>query len=372
MPSPPPPRPSKDHMFTGDHDQRTIIVGDVHGSHSSLQKLLRNLSYDRTYDHLIHVGDVIAKGPYSGSMAVLQYMTTHNVTGVRGNHDQKVIEWRAWREWIHGHPGGKAWLRQLDADGDEIMELEGMPSAKWVDKELKTLDLGKWRKKIPEGWQLFSDHYKIARKMSAAQFEYLLSLPIILHVPSAHTYIVHAGLLPYDPTRPESHRRQPLAHLPTLVKKGKVAQLRLAQELAVLHDIPQNTDPWANLNIRSVDHKEVTKSSKNGTPWSDLWNDAMGKCAGDSMVEVHKKKDSMPCWPATVIYGHAASRGLDIKRWSFGTDSGCVYGRRLSALVLDAHSSIEVDSEDADLQKLPYGDNRYSRIVSVKCPDLDI
>lgn len=32
----------------------------------------------------------------------------------------------------------------------------------------------------------------------------------------------------------------------------------------------------------------------------------------------------LPCYPSTVVYGHAAARGLDIKRWSKGLDSGCV------------------------------------------------
>ena len=36
------------------------------------------------------------------------------------------------------------------------------------------------------------------------------------------------------------------------------------------------------------------------------------------------KKKTLPCYPSTVIYGHAASRGLDIERWSKGLDSGCV------------------------------------------------
>ena len=42
----------------------------------------------------------------------------------------------------------------------------------------------------------------------------------------------------------------------------------------------------------------------------------------------------MPCYPATVVYGHAASRDLDIRRWTVGLDTGCLYGRRLTALVL--------------------------------------
>lgn len=35
-------------------------------------------------------------------------------------------------------------------------------------------------------------------------------------------------------------------------------------------------------------------------------------------------RKSLPCYPASVIHGHAASRGLDINRFSFGLDTGCV------------------------------------------------
>lgn len=75
----------------------------------------------------------------------------------------------------------------------------------------------------------------------------------------------------------------------------------------------------------------------------------MGRCVGftdertlSSYVnggseEANKKKSkkvTLPCYPATVVYGHSASRGLSPKRWSVGLDSGCVYGRKLTALVL--------------------------------------
>ena len=38
-------------------------------------------------------------------------------------------------------------------------------------------------------------------------------------------------------------------------------------------------------------------------------------------------------------YGHAASRGLDLRDFSFGLDSGAVYGRALSALVISGSDS---------------------------------
>lgn len=292
-------------------------------------------------------------------------------------------------DWIRGLEGGGRWLKEIDEQagmqGDIITE-------EWVEEELS--NNAKWKKKIPKGWKMFSDHYKVARDMSQKEYDYFLSLPIVLHVPSAHTYIVHAGLLPYDPTRDQTHRRQPLSHVPFLPRvlstlKGgtrkDIGRLRLLQEKALLHDIPQNTDAWVKQNIRSVKkNNKVTKSSKKGTPWSEIWNAAMESCDGFGLdmwddgegVDLmrRKGKKSFPCRPSTVVYGHAASRGIDVKRWSIGTDSGCVYGRRLSALVLGhSQSSRFVLGEahgyeaDLDLQSIPYGDDGQGQIVSVKC-----
>ena len=386
-------------------NKRVIIVGDIHGSSRPLHALLDKLAYDSRSDVLIHVGDVAAKGTHEGSLAVLEYLAANNVTGVRGNHDQKIVEWRAWMDWIRGLEGGAKWLAEVEEQagmqGNDISE-------ELVEEELNNVvRSGKWRKKIPKGWKMFSDHYRIARDMSKKQYEYLLSLPIVLHVPSAHTYIVHAGLLPYDPTRDEMHWRQPLSHVPSLSLVPSILQsktrkdvehLRLLQEQALLYDIPQNTDPWVKMNIRSVKNNKVTKSSKKGTPWSEIWNAAMESCDGfgidgadADLARKKKGKKSLPCRSSTVVYGHAASRGLDIKRWSIGTDTGCViffltflfrscadeyhqvYGRRLSALVLGSSSSHltsgEVDKydDDLDLQSISYGDDGRGQIVSIKC-----
>jgi hypothetical protein len=111
-------------------------------------------------------------------------------------------------------------------------------------------------------------------------------------------------------------------------------------------------------------------------PWSDVWNHDISLCAGfDQHMHLTKhSKESLPCYPATVVYGHAAGRGLDVKRWSVGLDSGCVYNNRLSALVLDSKStsSRPEDSEnevDIDARKkvtIPFGEGN-ARIVSISC-----
>ena len=130
-----------------------------------------------------------------------------------------------------------------------------------------------------------------------------------------------------------------------------------------MRDVAQNTVPWNLINMRSVRTKgkkkgEPTKSSKKGKPWSKLWNKQMGRCKGPGLWEAAEleaedwedheaddgeeekvvKRDSdsededgdevdeegLKCSPVTVIYGPAAGRGLDIKPFSKGIDTGCV------------------------------------------------
>lgn len=119
---------------------------------------------------------------------------------------------------------------------------------------------------------------------------------------------------------------------------------------------------------------QPTKSSNKGKPWSDLWKKEMARCTGpgawaesgdvdeeweedgseadeqnDQDATLQKRDDDdveeskLKCSPVTVIYGHAgastntahrrlklmasAGRGLDIKPFSKGIDTGCVVSR---------------------------------------------
>lgn len=55
------------------------------------------------------------------------------------------------------------------------------------------------------------------------------------------------------------------------------------------------------------------------------------------------------CSPQTAIYGHAASRGLKLRKWSIGLDSGCVYGKELSALVIGGEDPSSNGESEGDL-----------------------
>ncbi|KAJ7285014.1 calcineurin-like phosphoesterase [Mycena rebaudengoi] len=369
-------------------DKRLIIVGDVHGMHEPFQTLLTKLSYDPSSDVLLHVGDIVAKGPHDGSLAVLSFMASNNITGVRGNHDQKVIEWRGWLEWIQGLRGGAAWLHDLHAQWLEA-EARGADDPEAWAAHLMRKDKAKanrrWWARVPAGWKVLSDHYRIAHAMAPAEYAYMLALPLVLHAPAAHTYLAHAGLLASDPRYQPDHRRQPLARVPRLpagvtydAARPNATRdlLRGLQEAAVLAEVPQNNDPWVTLNMRGVlDDHSVTRK-KDGEPWSDVWNRDLSLCAGfdQHMHRARRSKNTLPCYPSTVIYGHSASRGLDVKRWSIGLDSGCVYEKRFSSLVLKPSSKSFADDDDderveAEMRRktIPFGDNRKAHVISVSC-----
>jgi hypothetical protein len=381
---------SAERLSLDDPNRRAIIVGDIHGMKSALDDLLNHVSYDEKKDTLIHLGDIITKGPHAGSLSVLSFMSEHNISGVRGNHDQQVIEWRTWLDWIHSLEGGAGsrWLQELEEKWKEENqggELDDDSNTEtWVGTQmLEGQKDRKWWSRVPKGWKLFSDHYRIAKAMSKQDYEYLLSLPLVLHLPSEHTFLVHAGLLPYDPTLSITSKKQPLAHLPKIPSRvlggSIIPTLRNAQELAILEDIKQNTNPWVVLNIRNLrkDNKPSRKTNK-GKAWTKVWNEIISRCVGFERTALGAES-SLPCHPSTVIYGHTASRGLDVHRWSVGIDTGCAYGRRLTALILDnAHSHMgavspgayEDDNEDgieSSSGTLPFGDSGQAKLFSVKC-----
>ncbi|RXW21736.1 hypothetical protein EST38_g4131 [Candolleomyces aberdarensis] len=261
-----------------DPDRRVIMVGDIHGMYRPLTRLLTKLDYDPNSDVLVHTGDFLVKGLHHHSIATLDFMALHNITGVRGNHDQEVIEWKGWIDWIRSTKEGSEWLQRMEQNwkhihnGKKPFNLDHFldyqrHSASGRDK--------RWWKLIPAGWKFLSDPYRIARDMSKEQYEYLLSLPLALYIPSAHTFVVHAGILPSDPRYPYYDRkRQPLARIPGLSRSDSpdsvcsgskdrlscMSRVREAQELAILSQIPQNKHPWVLMNMRGIKKGKVFRS----------------------------------------------------------------------------------------------------------------
>jgi hypothetical protein len=77
-------------------------------------------------------------------------------------------------------------------------------------------------------------------------------------------------------------------------------------------------------------------------------------------------------------YGHAAARGLDLHPYSFGLDSGAVYGRSFSALVVEGRNwkgndgSKKSKKDDDSKKKKQSSSRRGERLKSKKLESVDV
>lgn len=229
---------------------RTIIVGDVHGCRWELEALLDRLAF-ASGDRLVFVGDLVARGP--DSLGVLDIARRSGAIVVRGNHEQKLLDWRNARSsWIHGSAPAKAPIGRM--------------------------------------------HRDVARALRPVDWTLLETSPFYIDLAEHGARIVHAGVVPGLPIEAQS--------------------------------------PETLTRIRTVRLEARAVRGKQGTSVNVLWGTAY---AG----------------PPQVIFGHNAAPGLQLHAWATGLDTGCVYGGKLTAMVL------------ANGQKVPRGiDARRSLLVS--------
>ncbi|MBK6692930.1 MAG: metallophosphoesterase [Myxococcales bacterium] len=201
---------------------RTIIVGDVHGCSAELEALLARVSFG-TGDKLVFVGDLVARGP--DSIGVLDVARRTGAIIVRGNHEQKLLDWH----------------------------------------------VGDGRSSLAE------THLAVARDMRPIDWTLLETSPFFVDLPEHGARVVHAGVVPGTP-----------------IEKQKPDHL---------------------IHLRLVDTK------------------ADGRVLWGSVYE----------GPPHVVFGHNAVEGLQLHPNATGLDTGCVYGRALTALVLRDGEPIPVD-----------------------------
>ncbi|GFF77501.1 putative metallophosphoesterase YNL217W [Aspergillus udagawae] len=291
----------------GPVSRRLVIVGDVHGMRKSLEALLDKIGFDkRKGDHLILAGDLVNKGP--DSPGVVDLAVKLGASAVRGNHDNAVLnaaaDIKATRDSLQKSGGRRAvgpYPKNPEADvpGDTVQDIE-IP-----DKGASATTGASMKHSAAT--------YTTALALSTRQLDWLAALPLILRVklppsltsPFGDTLIVvHAGLVPGIPLEAQ--------------------------------------DPHAIMHMRSLDRtpgdeselKPAEASGEEG--WAMEWDRWQDKVASKT----------------TVIFGHDAKRRLQLGRYTIGLDSACLYGHRLSALVITAsdreieHQIIQVECAD--------------------------
>ncbi|KAF1357756.1 ser/Thr protein phosphatase-like protein family [Lizonia empirigonia] len=128
------------------------------------------------------------------------------------------------------------------------------------------------------------------------------------------------------------HQIAYLQQCPVILRVGKVPNLGAlaAVHAGLVPDIPlEQQDPFHVMNMRTIDLKTRIPSSKHeGMPWEKFWN--------------HQQKKKAEHKRMSIVYGHNRKRGLNLQDFTYGLDSGCVSGGKLTALVVDHKGKTEI------------------------------
>ncbi|KXH65572.1 calcineurin-like phosphoesterase [Colletotrichum salicis] len=333
---------------SGASRRRLIIVGDVHGRVSQLHRLLHKIIFDKDAgDHLIFTGDLVNKGP--DSAGVVQLAMDLGASCVRGNNEDRVLAARGFIE--RGRVTGPT-------GDDGKMSFED-------SKEKLPAD-------IPYA---VSSDYVTATQLSGEQVSWLASLPLILQIGplkgaksppwnSGRVVVAHGGLvplLPMDEQDPWAVMNMRSLVYPTdgahpeniVVALAKRIKTRICRRAAFQVTKEERVDGELARVLSLWDGNEVSKIAtnqeggtipielKDGKRWREAWNETQ------NMIEAPEDR-------SVAVYGHDAKEGLQVEpdvqvpeslkekgvqgpwtRYAFGLDSGCAYGKELSAMVVE-------------------------------------
>ncbi|KAL1876266.1 hypothetical protein Daus18300_002894 [Diaporthe australafricana] len=395
--------------------KRLVIVGDVHGQKSSLEKLLDKIHFDKSKDHLILTGDLVNKGP--DSAGVVDMAIELGAHAVRGNHEDRVLLASTAMNEDSASQAAKS----------ETVDLETKVYEKGHEEEQDDKDQDpKAAKEAYLAHEALLDRgdkaeFQTARSLSKGQIQWLSQLPVVLRVgripssrglPAAfeNMVVVHAGLVPnvsladqdpwavmtmrslvypVDDARRSAVKRF-LEDKANKRNRGKIANTQQIDEEQIEEFLQKIMEAQGMSPDHVGDDVAVPTDGREGSKWWKEWNRFQERLAktttttaegaeaeaegdvevvtaavaattitatdGDKPAPVeaskkHKKGKKRRQQTAvekelggmTIVYGHDAKSGLTVpdtygngKGHTFGLDSGCVYGRKLSALVIEA------------------------------------
>ena len=261
----------------------TYAIGDVQGCHDALKRLVQQIRFDPTTDRLWFVGDLVNRGP--DSLAVLRFIQHLGSSAqvVLGNHDLFLL-----------------------AVAEEVVDLRAKDTIRDVLDAEDRHELLQWLRYQP------------------------------LHLYEPPFFMVHAGLLP----------QWTVAEAASFAREVEIS-LSGPDYRAVLQAIFHTQAPtWHPTLQGSVRLAAITRiftklractpsgetSSFSGSPGEtpagyQPWFQIPGRRSADT----------------TLITGHWAALGLHMEPNLLAIDSGCVWGRQLTAVRLEDRRVFQVD-----------------------------
>ena len=137
---------------------------------------------------------------------------------------------------------------------------------------------------LVERKQLRPEHREVVETLKEADWEYLTALPLYLRLTEYMAVVLHAGM-----------------------RSGLPVEKQDRESLLYLRSVTADDKP--------------SRSAGEGRPWGSLWRG-----------------------PELALFGHDARRGLQRHPFALGLDTGCVYGGKLTGVLLPERKLVSVDA----------------------------
>ncbi|TYZ65732.1 hypothetical protein PybrP1_011993 [[Pythium] brassicae (nom. inval.)] len=144
--------------------------------------------------------------------------------------------------------------------------------------------------------------YRYVEQLSPEDVRFLEELPFTLTLPAQNAIVVHAGLVPGVPL----HAQRPL----------DMYKMRFIEPVDQDGGIDEPVREWAALETRAA-----AREAGQLFQWATQWRG-----------------------PQHVFFGHDAVPGLQREAFATGLDTGCCYGRQLTACILPAREIVQVQA----------------------------
>eukprot|EP01135_Chromosphaera_perkinsii_P010694 Nk52_evm94s2192 gene=Nk52_evmTU94s2192 len=132
------------------------------------------------------------------------------------------------------------------------------------------------------------EHRQLARTFESKYIEFIEEMPWFIRIPKYNCLVAHAGIVPKAPL--------------TSTTAKEITHMR-------------------SITTSESDELSVTDKMVEGSEWAKFWTG-----------------------PELLLYGHDAYRGLQKHPMAVGLDTGCCYGRQLSAIILPSKEIVQVDA----------------------------
>ncbi|ODV83166.1 hypothetical protein CANARDRAFT_181295, partial [[Candida] arabinofermentans NRRL YB-2248] len=271
--------------------KRIILLGDIHGSLLQFTKFLNNVKYDGGInDHVIMLGDFLAKGP--NSIGVLEFAIENKIGCILGNHELEILKRYS---QFHGLP-------QLTYTSP------GENETKPLTKDFHST----------ESYDL-DDLMRVAKKLTPEHIQYLSTCPIIKELgPVPH----------YTNNKQTKNFKYPsngvAVHGGLLWNKLDLKDQNPVDVSTVRNLLPPD---WKI----PTDDRHTRIGGIKSQPWYKHWTYYQRDLVQEKLS--NGTIDELTIG-TKVYYGHDAGRGLMKKEFSIGLDSGCVYGAQLTGSII--------------------------------------